>query len=98
MALKPWRVVPGKMLLFGLNLFSAIALIYEGYNQGVLGVVSETPGFIAMANIGYDGVVTDSTKQGGLAAAYYLGAMFGCLVGGMSSPRAHSLQGWLTPS
>lgn len=80
--IKPWRRVPGKALLFLLNLFSAIALIFEGYNQGVLGTVSETPGFIEMANIGTNGKVTDSTKQGGLAAAYYLGAMVGCLVGG----------------
>lgn len=33
-------------------------------------------------NIGSDGVVTDTTKQGGLAAAYYFGGMFGCFVGG----------------
>jgi hypothetical protein len=83
MASKPWRMLPGKALLFGLNFFSAIALIYEGYNQGVLGTVSGTPGFIAMADLGYDDVVTNSTKQGGLAAAYYFGAMIGCLVGVM---------------
>lgn len=59
---KPWRLVPGKALMFLLNLFSATALIYEGYNQGVLGTVSETPGFIAMANIGKNGVVTDCTS------------------------------------
>lgn len=82
MAPQPWRRLPGKVVLFLLNLFSAIALIFEGYNQGVLGTVSETPGFIAMAGIGYDDVVTNSTKQGGLAAAYYFGAMIGCLVGG----------------
>lgn len=83
MAFKPWRLLPGKALLFLLNLFSAIALIFEGYNQGVLGTVSETPGFIAMADIGADGVVSNSTKQGGLAAAYYLGAIIGALVGGV---------------
>lgn len=82
MAAKPWRRLPGKVVLFLLNLFSAIALIFEGYNQGVLGTVSGTPGFIEMAKIGHDDVVTDSTKQGGLAAAYYFGAMVGCLVGG----------------
>ena len=61
--------------MFLLNLFTAIALIFEGYNQGVLGTVSETSDFIDMADIGADGVVTDATKQGGLAAAYYFGAM-----------------------
>lgn len=70
--------------MFLLNLFTSIALIYEGYNQGVLGTVSGTPGFIAMANIGVNGVVTNATKQGGLAAAYYFGAMWGCFIGGKS--------------
>ena len=54
-----------------------------GYNQGVLGTVSETPGFIDMAGIGSNGKVMDSTKQGGLAAAYYFGGIFGCFIGGM---------------
>ena len=75
MGFQPWRAVPGKGLMFLLNLFTAIALIFEGYNQGVLGTVSGTPAFIKMSDIGSDGVVTDTTKQGGLAAAYYFGAM-----------------------
>ncbi|KAK5462759.1 hypothetical protein LTS15_002471 [Exophiala xenobiotica] len=77
-----WRYVPGKALMFLTNLFTAVALIFEGYNQGVLGTVSGTPGFIDMAQIGANGVVTDTTKQGGLAAAYYFGAMWGCFIGG----------------
>ena len=85
MNLKLWRHMPGKGLMLLLNLFSAVALIFEGYNQGVLGTVSGTPGFIEMATIGSNGVVTNSTKQGGLAAAYYFGAMWGCLVGGKDS-------------
>ena len=68
--------------MFVLNLFTAIALIFEGYNQGVLGTVSTTPGFIDMSGIGANGVVTNSTKQGGLAASYYFGAMWGCFLGG----------------
>ena len=65
-------------------MFSAIALIFEGYNQGVLGTVSGTPAFIKMAGIGANGKVTDTTKQGGLAAAYYFGAIWGCFIGGES--------------
>jgi hypothetical protein len=38
--------------MFFLNLFTAVALIFESYNQGVFGTVSETPGFIDMVNIG----------------------------------------------
>lgn len=70
-----------------LNTFIFIALIFEGYNQGVLGTVSSTPGFIRMANIGTNGVVTNPTKQGGLAAAYYFGAIFGAFVGGWIGDR-----------
>lgn len=83
MGIKVWQRLPGTGLLILLNVFTAIALIFEGYNQGVLGTVSGTPGFIDMAGIGADGVVTDTTKQGGLAAAYYFGACFGCFFGGM---------------
>ena len=82
MAFQPWRALPGKGVLLLLNLFSAVALIYEGYNQGVYGSVSGTPGFIAMSKIGHDSAVTNTTKQGGLAASYYFGAMFGGFIGG----------------
>lgn len=78
----PWRRIPGKLLLLLMNSFIFVALIFEGYNQGVLGTVSGTPGFISMSGIGKDGVVTNTTKQGGLAAAYYFGAMFGAFIGG----------------
>ncbi|KAH7362084.1 general substrate transporter [Plectosphaerella cucumerina] len=77
-----WRHIPGRALLFLIHVVNATALIFEGYNQGVLGTVSETPGFIDMAGIGSDGVVTNSTKQGGLAAVYYFGGMWGCFMGG----------------
>lgn len=83
MTFQPWRYVPGKLLLVVMNIFSAFGLIFEGYNQGVYGSVSGTPGFIRMSGIGADGIVTNSTKQGGLAAAYYFGAVWGALVGGV---------------
>ena len=82
MAFQPWRRVPGRVLQVLINAFVFVALIFEGYNQGVLGTVSGTPGFIDMADIGADGVVTNSTKQGGLAAVYYFGALFGAFIGG----------------
>jgi len=82
MGFQPWRALPGKGVLLLLNVLSAVALIYEGYNQGVYGSVSGTPGFIAMSGIGYGSTVTETTKQGGLAAAYYFGAIFGAFIGG----------------
>ncbi|KAI0009750.1 general substrate transporter [Xylariaceae sp. FL0662B] len=95
MAVTLWRHIPGKTLLFLINLVSATALIFEGYNQGVLGTVSGTPGFIDMAGIGADGIVTDSTKQGGLAAAYYFGGMCGCFIGGWVGDKVGRKRGVL---
>lgn len=39
MGVQIWRKVPGKALHLILNLFTAVALIFEGYNQGVLTLV-----------------------------------------------------------
>lgn len=50
-----------------------------------MGTVTSTPGFIDMAKIGSNGVVTDSVRQGGLISAYYFGGMWGCFLGGQSS-------------
>jgi MFS family permease len=84
-----WQHLPGSMVLFALNLFSAIALIFEGYNQGVMGSVNSVPGFITTVQIGTsDGKVTNVTKQGGLVAVYYFGAMFGCFCGGRLADKA----------
>lgn len=88
MAFKPWRAVPGRLLLWALNLFSAVALIFEGYNQGVTGFVNSTPGYVQLVGIGGpDGKVTNTTKQGGLVSSYYFGAIFGCFVGGRFGDR-----------
>lgn len=88
MAFKSWRVVPGKFLLWALNLFSAVALTFEGYNQGVMGFVNSTPGYVQTVGIGRpDGTVTDTTKQGGLVSSYYFGAMFGCFICGRFGDR-----------
>lgn len=82
MVFKPWRHIPGRVLLGSLNLFSAVALIFEGYNQGVMGFVNSSAGYIETVGIGSNGVVTQTTKQGALVAVYYFGAMFGCFFGG----------------
>lgn len=101
MGVQLWRHIPGHALLWALNLFSAVALIFEGqllfdkiianmdanskiigYNQGVMGFVNGVPDYIETVGIGSNGVVTNTTKQGGLVAIYYFGAMFGCFIGG----------------
>jgi MFS family permease len=88
MAFTPWKNVPGWLVLWALNIFSGIALVYEGYNQGVMGSVNSTPGYIDTMQIGSNGKVTNVTKQGGIVAVYYFGAMFGCFAGGRLADRS----------
>ena len=58
--LQPWKSIPEEGLLGLLNLFTAVPLIFEGYNQGVMGSVSGTRGFIDVAQLGAN--ATNSTK------------------------------------
>ena len=51
--------------------------------QGVL----SSPDAIRITDIGMNGVVTKSTKDGGLVSIYYLGALVGCLWGGSISDK-----------
>jgi hypothetical protein len=43
-----------------------MALIFEGYNQGVMGFVNGSAGYIEAVGIGSDGKVTNTTKHGDL--------------------------------
>ena len=52
-----------------------------------MGSVNGSAGYIAVVGIGADGVVTNTTKQGGIVAVYYFGAMFGCFIGGKIGDR-----------
>ncbi|KAI6778497.1 sugar transport STP1 [Emericellopsis cladophorae] len=47
-----------------MSVVAATALVFKGYNRGVLGNVSSTPVSIKMTKISADGVVTNSTEQG----------------------------------
>lgn len=64
MGVQLWTRVPGNVLLRIVNVFTAVALIFEGYNQGVMGSVTNVPDFITVMGLGADGVVTNPTKQG----------------------------------
>ncbi|OKP09594.1 Sugar transporter STL1 [Penicillium subrubescens] len=96
MGFQVWRSLPGKLLLLILNLFTATALIVEGYNQGVMGGVSGTSDFIRVAQIGSGGVITNATKQGGIVSVYYFGSMFGCFIAGWFGDKYGRKKGvWL---
>ncbi|OOQ83646.1 putative mfs monosaccharide protein [Penicillium brasilianum] len=96
MGFQVWRSVPGKLLLLILNIFTGMALIVEGYNQGVMGGVSGTSDFIQVTQIGSDGVITNATKQGGIVSVYYFGSMVGCFIAGWFGDKYGRKKGvWL---
>lgn len=62
-----------------------------------MGSVSATAGFVDMAQIGANGKVINSTKQGGLVAVDYFGAMWGCFIGGWAGDKLGGKKGvWIS--
>ena len=60
-----WKRMSGNTLLTFINIFSGVAMFFEGYNQGVMGGVNTVPEYMSTVGIGANGVVTDTTRQGG---------------------------------
>jgi hypothetical protein len=60
-----WKHLSGNKLLTFINVFSGIAMFFEGYNQGVMGGVNTVSQYMETVGIGSNGVITNTTKQGG---------------------------------
>ncbi|QRV95738.1 Sugar (and other) transporter [Ceratobasidium sp. AG-Ba] len=77
----------GKKLLTAFNAVCCVSIFFFGYDQGMMSGVNNSEDYINTMKYGYvqpDGtpVVTNSAKQGGIVAIYYLGTLIGCLLGG----------------
>ncbi|KAG8708034.1 hypothetical protein FRC08_000143 [Ceratobasidium sp. 394] len=77
----------GKRLLTAFNAVCCVSIFFFGYDQGMMSGVNNSEDYINTMKYGYvqpDGtpVVTNSAKQGGIVAIYYLGTLIGCLLGG----------------
>lgn len=69
--LKIWQRWSPKTVLFAINVFAAVAIFFEGYDQGVMGGVNGSADYQKVVGIGPgDGTVDRPTKQGGLVAVY----------------------------
>ncbi|KAJ3546963.1 hypothetical protein NM208_g1737 [Fusarium decemcellulare] len=77
-----------RKLLIAINCIAALSIFFFGYDQGMMGGVNNAKHYIDLMGFGYvneetgDPVVTNSLLQGGIVSVYYLGTLFGCLLGG----------------
>ncbi|KAL1634864.1 hypothetical protein SLS58_010493 [Diplodia intermedia] len=80
-------------LLAAINCVAALSIFFFGYDQGMMGGVNNAKHYIDLMGFGHvddatgDPVVTDSLLQGGIVAVYYLGTLFGALLGGWVGDR-----------
>lgn len=64
-----WKGLSPAKLNIAIRAFSLIAIFFEGYDQGVMGGVNASPGYVTEVKIGLpDGTVTNTTKQGGIVS------------------------------
>lgn len=83
-----------RSLLIAVNSVAALSIFFFGYDQGMMGGVNNAKDYIDLMKFGYvdaatgDPVVTDSLLQGGIVSVYYLGTLFGALLGGWVGDRA----------
>ncbi|KAL3477822.1 general substrate transporter [Aspergillus californicus] len=88
-----WNVVhklEKRRLLIAINCVAALSILFFGYDQGMMAGVNNSKDYIDLMGFGYtemkDGhpspVVTNSLLQGGIVSVYYLGTLFGALLGG----------------
>ncbi|KAI9811426.1 MAG: hypothetical protein M1827_005409 [Pycnora praestabilis] len=79
-----------RALLIAVNCVAALGVFFFGYDQGVMGSVNVSVDYTNLMGLGYtkyvDGqasvVTTNTLRQGGIVAVYYVGTLLGALVGG----------------
>ncbi|KAF2137046.1 uncharacterized protein K452DRAFT_291961 [Aplosporella prunicola CBS 121167] len=75
-------------LLGAINCVAALSIFFFGYDQGMMSGVNNAKDYVDLMGFGYvvpetrETVVTDSLLQGGIVSVYYLGTLFGALLGG----------------
>ncbi|KAL2810370.1 general substrate transporter [Aspergillus granulosus] len=93
-----WNVVhrfEKRSLLIAINSVAALSILFFGYDQGMMAGVNNSKDYIDLMGFGYtelkDGhpapVVTNSLLQGGIVSVYYLGTLFGALLGGWTGDK-----------
>ncbi|KAG0151084.1 hypothetical protein CROQUDRAFT_37230 [Cronartium quercuum f. sp. fusiforme G11] len=81
----PRRQLPlqGQRMTWALNLIAGIAIMFYGFDQGVMSGVNNTPNYQSRMGIfSHPQTDNDSAKIGGIVAVYYGGTLIGALIGG----------------
>lgn len=81
-----------RKLLIAINCLAALSIFFFGYDQGMMSGVNNANDYIYLMGFGHvddtnTPVITDSLKQGGIVAVYYLGTLVGAFAGGMIGDR-----------
>ncbi|KAI1338204.1 general substrate transporter [Xylariaceae sp. FL0016] len=82
------NILEKRQLLIAINCIAALSIFFFGYDQGMMGGVNNAKDYIDLMGFGYvdpvseEPIVTNSLLQGGIVSVYYLGTLFGCLLGG----------------
>ncbi|KAF3761917.1 general substrate transporter [Cryphonectria parasitica EP155] len=77
-----------RALLIAINSIAALSIFFFGYDQGMMGGVNTAKDYVQLMGFGYVDedtgtvVTTDALLKGGIVSVYYLGTLFGCLLGG----------------
>jgi MFS family permease len=87
------NVFEKRQLLVAINCVAALSICFFGYDQGMMSGVNNSKDYINLMGLGYIDpvskapVITDSLLQGGIVSVYYLGTLFGCLLGGWTGDK-----------
>lgn len=89
-----WKItskLEKKPLLISVNLLAGLAILFFGYDQGMMGGVNSSQAYVERMGLGYvengSVVVNKTLLQGGIVSVYYLGTLVGCFMGGYVSDK-----------
>ena len=78
-----------KHMYLAINLFAGIAIMFYGYDQGVMSQVNLNPDYQRKVGIyPVKGNSRNVAAEGGIVAVYYGGTLIGALIGGSLADRA----------
>ncbi|KJY02548.1 MFS sugar transporter like protein [Zymoseptoria brevis] len=84
-----WKHMKSKNILALIFIANAAAVAFEGYAQGVIGIVNSAPDYLNIVGISINnsGTADRVLAQGGITSIYYAGTVVGCALAGWLSDK-----------